>query len=101
MAIRNEKFLTPTENNAVVEYCRSEKFADSSDLMKCCEESNSQIAKWLYKSIIEPISYEKLDVPLDRSAYYAYRRKALKLFKELKEKEWQMSEQMNISSFIK
>lgn len=75
--------LTEQEARFLLAYCKSDK-ADRKIIMECAAYSNSNIAYYLFKSVVENRSYDRLGyVPITKGDFYAYRRK---LLAELKDK---------------
>lgn len=78
--------FAPGEEKKLIKYCRRSDFAESLLLKDACRDSNECIADNLFFSIVYGMSYNKLTcknyIPLSEVDFYAYRRKALGLFRK-------------------
>ena len=89
MRIRNMSYsdygFAPGEGERLVDYCGRPDFNEDYLLLECTKKSNEVIAGDLYYSLIRGLSWEQLDRRTmqlyNKTDFYAYRRKALGLFR--------------------
>lgn len=80
----NDYGLIPGEEKIILERIRAEKC--HCIVLKAAVDTNEMIASELYYSIINQVSFEKLDairyIPVAKVDFYAYRRKCIALIRE-------------------
>lgn len=73
------------EEKQLQEWCRRPDFAEDFLLLECAKKANSIIGGDLYFSLIKGLSWEQMDKrtwqQYSKVDFYAYRRKALGLFR--------------------
>ena len=77
--------FSPREDKRLREFCRTPDFAECFLLIESAKRANADICNDLYYSLVEGVSYDKLDkaksVPIPRPDFYGYQRKTLAIFK--------------------
>lgn len=73
------------EDKRLREFCRMPNFAECILLIESAKKANADICNDLYYSLVEGVSYDKLDfikkILVARNDFYAYQRKTLAIFK--------------------
>lgn len=95
MSVRDKSYydygISDDEVKEMFSICQDKKFSQKHELMLCAEESNKQLAIFLFASIVNGESYERILsyawIPICKNDFYGYRRKTLALFREMITKE--------------
>nr|DAE04362.1 MAG TPA: hypothetical protein [Siphoviridae sp. ctc6d98]DAL42147.1 MAG TPA_asm: hypothetical protein [Caudoviricetes sp.] len=75
--------ITRENRDFLLALCRMEKPEVQGLLRQSCEESNDQIAELLYQNLSRGDSYDKIErIPYAQTDFYAYRKKALAIFRD-------------------
>jgi len=75
----------PGEEKELLKFCNQSNFSEDLLLLECAKASNEAIGSDLYFSLVRGLSFAQLDKCIvqqyDKGDFYAYRRKALGLFR--------------------
>lgn len=78
--------MTREEADMIIKKCSHMNLDKSSEILNIAYETNPMIGPDLYYSIVQDVSYERLDavksIPYSKGDFYGYRRKAIAIIKE-------------------